>query len=71
MFDPLSFPVPSPDFPILEPPPDIGPLLALASKLEPAVWVYLGAAIIARFWHRHMWLIYVGLVVATILRPHH
>ena len=70
MFAPLSFPVPSPDFPILVPPSDIGPLLDLAHKVAPPVWLYLVAAIIARFWHRHLWILYLGLALATILVSH-
>jgi hypothetical protein len=70
MFDPLSFPVPSPDFPTLVPPADLGPLLDLACKVTPAAWLYLVAAIVARFWHRHMWVIYLGLALDTILVPH-
>ncbi len=71
MFDPQSFPVPSPDFPILVPPADIGPLLDLACKVPPAAWLYLLGAISARFCsHRHLWLLYLGLALAIILVPH-
>jgi hypothetical protein len=28
---------------------------------------YLAAACVARFWHRHMWAIYLGFAVAAIL----
>ncbi len=34
-----------------------------------APFLYLAAALVARFCHRHMWVIYLGFAVAAILDP--
>ena len=46
-------------------------IIHLARQIEPAFWLYLAAAAIARFRHRHMWIAYVGFAVAALLVGHH
>lgn len=54
---------PSPDDTVLM----AAAIVGLVRQVEPAVWLYLAAALVAAFWHRHMWLIYLGLALAGFL----
>jgi hypothetical protein len=56
--------------PFLAPPTDLGPIIALARHIDHAVLLYLAAAIIARFWHKRIWLIYFGFALAAVLTSH-
>jgi hypothetical protein len=42
----------------------------LAWRVDPVVWWYLLASLIAAFAHRRMWLIYLGLAVFILLSGH-
>ena len=49
------------------PRPDLGPIIELARHIDPATLLYLTAAVVVRFWHKHIWLIYLALAVAPML----
>lgn len=53
----------------LIPPVDFGPVIALVRHIDHEALLYLAAAVTARFWHRHMWLIYLALALAMVLTP--
>ena len=60
MFDWLLFPDTYPD-PAL--------VIALVRHVGPAVWLYLAAAVVCRFWHTRMWWVYVAFAILAILAP--
>jgi hypothetical protein len=42
----------------------------LIRQLDPVVPLYALAALVAAFWHRFMWVIYLGLALAALLGWH-
>ena len=47
-----------------------GSVVDFVRYVEPAVWLYLAAAVIAGFWHTRMWLVYVAFAVLALVAPH-
>jgi hypothetical protein len=39
--------------------------------LTPAVFLYVVAAIVSRFWHKDMWIVYLAMAVMAAWMPHH
>jgi len=50
-------------------PPDFGIIIALGRHVDHVPLLYFAAALVERFWRRHMWMVYVGLAVAAIMLP--
>ena len=50
--------------------PELAFAIDFVRHVEPAVWLYLAAAVLARFWHTRMWWVYVAFAVLAILAPH-
>ena len=51
--------------------PDPAHLAALAHHFDCNALLYGTAAVVARFWHEHMWLIYLAMAYTTMLGLHH
>jgi len=47
-----------------------GSVTDFVRHVEPAVWLYLAAAVIAGFWHARIWLVYVAFAVLALVAPH-
>jgi hypothetical protein len=43
----------------------------LAHHIDCNALLYLAAATVTRFWHEHMWMVYVAMAYTTILGLHH
>ena len=47
--------------------PDVVYIMALARHIDPHALLYLAAAAVARFWHEHVWMVYVAMAyTATV-----
>jgi hypothetical protein len=42
-------------------------IAALLGHIDPAALPYLAAALVAAFWHRHLWAVYLGLALLALL----
>ncbi|MEJ0016488.1 MAG: hypothetical protein WDN25_07975 [Acetobacteraceae bacterium] len=51
--------------------PDFAAIMNLLRHIDHSAVVYLVAATVARFWHEHMWMIYVAMAYVTLLGQHH
>jgi hypothetical protein len=71
MFDPLLLYATVPDS--LTAPTSLGLqfLRDLARHVDPNAALYVAAATVARFWHEHMWMVYVAMAYITIIGLHH
>jgi len=45
-------------------------LAALAQHVDCNTLLYSAAALVARFWYEHMWMIYIAMAYATMLGLH-
>jgi hypothetical protein len=50
---------------------DVRSVRDLAHHIDCNALLYLGAATVARFWHEHIWMVYVAMAYTTILGLHH
>jgi hypothetical protein len=53
------------------PPSNFSTLMTIAHHIDRNALLYLAAATVARFWHEHMWMVYVAMAYTTILGLHH
>jgi hypothetical protein len=51
--------------------PDFSHIVALARHIDCNALLYFAAATVARFWHEHIWMVYVAMAYATIVGLHH
>ena len=56
-------------FPV--PPADLSAIIALVHHVDHATQLYLAAAVVARFRHNHLWIVYLGMAVDALLGRHH
>jgi hypothetical protein len=68
------------DLPLLDPTVFYPPIMAslpdaqfvrdLVHHIDGNALLYLAAATVARFWHEHMWMVYVAMAYTTVLGLH-
>jgi hypothetical protein len=50
--------------------PDYSTTVELLRHVSHTAWLYLAAAVVARFWHKYLWVIYLALAIAALAVSH-
>jgi hypothetical protein len=50
---------------------DVAAVIACVCHIDHSTILYIAAAIIARFWHEHVWMVYIAMSYMTIIGLHH
>lgn len=47
--------------------PDYSATIELLRQVNHTTWLYLAAAIVARFWHKHIWAVYLAHAIISVI----